>query len=822
MHGRIIDICKPALKKYHAATTIAMGKSIDAIVVDEEKVALDCIKYLKEKKCPPETFVPLDTIRTKPARPDHSPAIPARGTNALHPPSDNSRATRRQVSERLRQLGGTKKLLLDVVTADQRFQPALQYALADTIVCDSLDEARRLAFESHGERFKVVTTDGTLINKAGLMTGGSSPAERARASRWNDKEYSTLKAQADQLERELVLLGSAHRAGEQQHGAQATPTPPPSRTPHPPSLPTPSSSRVPHPRASAWAYVAYRSAALDLKMQQKQQELAAAQSDQELSRTKLEKHTKELEALAKSREQTDEELKKLQKKRSELSSQVQSFEQQSNAEEDRIFEAFSRSLGVASVREYEEKQLREAKEHEAQVLELQAQQAKVRSRQQFVRREDLPGAIEKLQAQIRADEDELAKKSAQQAEAKAEVQSLQGQAAGLEEAAGSHKVALETKAAELKQLKKTLKLASEETGRAKARAGQIEGDLQQQRSQRQRTYQQARIEEVNLPQVYEAVERDSGSSAAKKRKKRSAAPDPAKPGGESVMLASELFSPNALVGTGTADGDAEDDGAPPGVADGQEQPVRIDFSVLDEGERQGDLRRLEQETEAELQELRRRQESMAPNMKAPQQFDEVSGRLASAENDFKALSSNTKNIRERADSVRKERKQRFLAAFEHIAHVIDGIYKDLTQVEGVPLGGSAFLTTLESDQEGGLPGIRRRPPSPQYLATPHAPARTTAPSAPSGPALHSFQAMPAGKRIRPMSQLSGGERTLAALALLFAIHDYQPSPFFVMDEIDAALDNARAHASTPLSPLPAPWSPRRAGPRPSRDRAHRR
>ncbi len=50
--------------------------------------------------------------------------------------------------------------------------------------------------------------------------------------------------------------------------------------------------------------------------------------------------------------------------------------------------------------------------------------------------------------------------------------------------------------------------------------------------------------------------------------------------------------------------------------------------------------------------------------------------------------------------------------------------------------------------------------------------------------------MPPLKRFRDMEHLSGGEKTIAALALLFAVHSYQPSPFFVLDEVDAALDNA--------------------------------
>ena len=49
---------------------------------------------------------------------------------------------------------------------------------------------------------------------------------------------------------------------------------------------------------------------------------------------------------------------------------------------------------------------------------------------------------------------------------------------------------------------------------------------------------------------------------------------------------------------------------------------------------------------------------------------------------------------------------------------------------------------------------------------------------------------PAGKRIDRLSLLSGGERSLAAVALLIAIFKARPSPFYVMDEVEAALDDA--------------------------------
>jgi len=49
---------------------------------------------------------------------------------------------------------------------------------------------------------------------------------------------------------------------------------------------------------------------------------------------------------------------------------------------------------------------------------------------------------------------------------------------------------------------------------------------------------------------------------------------------------------------------------------------------------------------------------------------------------------------------------------------------------------------------------------------------------------------PAGKKIERLSLLSGGERSLAAVAFLLAIFTARPSPFYILDEVEAALDDA--------------------------------
>uniref|UniRef100_H2YW16 SMC hinge domain-containing protein n=1 Tax=Ciona savignyi TaxID=51511 RepID=H2YW16_CIOSA len=144
----------------------------------------------------------------------------------------------------------------------------------------------------------------------------------------------------------------------------------------------------------------------------------------------------------------------------------------------------------------------------------------------------------------------------------------------------------------------------------------------------------------------------------------------------------------------------------------------------------------------------------APNMKALSHLDEVKKQYHESKDQFDSFRKRARKLRQDFEMVKKKRVEHFNQCFDYVATKIDDIYKDLSRNNSA----QAFLGPENTEE-------------PYLEEAPH----TTA--------------WPLGNRFRPMDNLSGGEKTVAALALIFAIHDYQPSPFFVLDEIDAALDN---------------------------------
>ena len=63
VYDRMINLSQPVHKKYNVAITKQLGRYMEAIVVDKESTARQCIQYLKDQMLEPETFLPLDYIQ---------------------------------------------------------------------------------------------------------------------------------------------------------------------------------------------------------------------------------------------------------------------------------------------------------------------------------------------------------------------------------------------------------------------------------------------------------------------------------------------------------------------------------------------------------------------------------------------------------------------------------------------------------------------------------------------------------------------------------------------------------------------------------------
>jgi chromosome segregation protein len=157
--------------------------------------------------------------------------------------------------------------------------------------------------------------------------------------------------------------------------------------------------------------------------------------------------------------------------------------------------------------------------------------------------------------------------------------------------------------------------------------------------------------------------------------------------------------------------------------------------------------------EEAIAELRRKIERLGPvNMMAIDQFDELESRHAFLTTQRKDLVDSIAQTSEAIKRIDETTRQRFADAFTAINRNFQETFNTLFG------GGRAGLTLLDENDplESGIEIV----------------------------------AQPPGKRLQSVQLLSGGEKALTAIALMFGLFKYKPSPFCLLDEIDAPLDDA--------------------------------
>ncbi|XP_064277228.1 structural maintenance of chromosomes protein 1B isoform X1 [Passer domesticus] len=172
--GRLLDLCHPIHKKYQLAVTKVFSKYMTAIVVATEKVARDCIRFLKQERAEPETFLALDYLDVKP------------------------------INEKLREIKEAKMMVDVVQTQFAPLKKVIQFVSGNALICETVKEAKHVAFDGP-VRLKTVSLDGTLFLKSGVISGGSSDL-RFKARCWDEKEINKMKERRDSLINELKDL----------------------------------------------------------------------------------------------------------------------------------------------------------------------------------------------------------------------------------------------------------------------------------------------------------------------------------------------------------------------------------------------------------------------------------------------------------------------------------------------------------------------------------------------------------------------------------------------------------------------------------------
>ncbi|KAJ6157449.1 Structural maintenance of chromosomes protein [Penicillium chermesinum] len=413
----------------------------------------------------------------------------------------------------------------------------------------------------------------------------------------------------------------------------------------------------------------------------------------------------------------------------ELDETIENSQASVSAVEDEVYRKFCKRLGYENIREYEAQQGSLQEEAAQKKLEFTTQKSRIVNQLDFEKQriQATDDRISGLQAQYERDLALVEELKGQQEDIRNRLDEYSAELELLRESLEEQKALYAESAEKLAEQRRELQKRSKHIEAALKNINSLEADMQRNSSSRYALLRRCKLEDIDLPLT------DSSNSLDRLPI-------------DDLMQGAD---PDAM------DVDEADEADDTPVI--QDYGIEVDFDSLGDTLKEESDDKLEEELLEKVRALNSELDKMAPNTRALERLETVENKLRSTEKDFEDARKYARKAKDEFEGVMKKRSDLFNKAFTHISEQIGPIYRELTRSANYPLGGQAYLDIEDSD-EPYLDGIK-------------------------------YHAMPPLKRFRDMEHLSGGEKTMAALALLFAIHSYQPSPFFVLDEVDAALDN---------------------------------
>jgi chromosome segregation protein len=192
--------------------------------------------------------------------------------------------------------------------------------------------------------------------------------------------------------------------------------------------------------------------------------------------------------------------------------------------------------------------------------------------------------------------------------------------------------------------------------------------------------------------------------------------------------------------------------------DASEEEERLDWEIEELEAQVGDYDPEDvpdhDEVQSEIDRLESEMEKLEPvNMRAIEEYDSVAEDLGELEDKKETLVEEAEQIRDRIETYEARKKETFMESYDAIDENFQDIFERLSDGEG-----RLFLENDEDPFDGGL----------------------------------TMKAQPGDKPIQRLNAMSGGEKSLTALAFIFAIQRHNPAPFYALDEVDAFLDAANA------------------------------